>query len=331
MNTEQQNMIQYAFQALTDQLDLKTEILEMVINSGYLVVQIDQTVLEYRFYIPDKSSTIALNMLKNQNDDHPLLYISTHIKPEMAKALHKFDIQYLDMSGNAWLKKGPVLILLKGNKPERQTLKPKTIRAFKPAGIKMIFALLNELNLVNATYREIADTAGIALGNVGDLMNDLETLGYLFNMGKKGKKLQNHKMLLDRWCIAYMENLRPKLFLGTFSGPRKNWQDINLSPLHAQWGGEPGAAILDQYLKPEILTVYVEPEHPEKFILPNKLYKDNQGNINLIKRFWLQKDQLDYVPPILIYAELMASNEQRNTEAAKRIYEKHIVRHFANN
>jgi hypothetical protein len=70
--------------------------------------------------------------------------------------------------------------------------------------------------LENKSYRQMAKEAGISLGAVNWIINDLKSLGHLVDFGARGRRLVNRKELLKRWTSAYPEQLRPKLILGRF-------------------------------------------------------------------------------------------------------------------
>ncbi|MBC8390033.1 MAG: hypothetical protein H8E13_18555 [Actinobacteria bacterium] len=53
----------------------------------------------------------------------------------------------------------------------------------------MIFALLKNPNLIKKSYRDIAKVTNIALSTMALVIRDLRELGFLIDMGKKGKKL----------------------------------------------------------------------------------------------------------------------------------------------
>jgi hypothetical protein len=101
-----------------------------------------------------------------------------------------------------------------------------------------------------------------------------------------------------------------------------------LKPEQAQWGGEVAAEKLTDYLKPQTITLYVDKDNPAAVIIPNRLKKDPEGDVELVGRFW-QTDVVaphgDTVHPILVYADLMATGNQRNIETARIIYDEHIV------
>jgi hypothetical protein len=160
-------------------------------------------------------------------------------------------------------------------------------------------------------------------------MKDLKKLGFLLDMGRRGQKLIQKENLLQRWVIAYPERLRPKQMLGRYRGDAAWWQQKTLDPLKAQWGGEIAAARLTQYLKPELITIYTGPQEINHLLFENRLKKDTAGDIEILARFWKPVEMWEYgdlVHPILVYADLLATGNQRNIETAKMIYEQHIIR-----
>lgn len=256
------------------------------------------------------------------------LLLTRYVTPNMAEELREKGIQFLDTAGNAYLHAPRLFIFVKGNRPAVAIGAEKTKRAFQPSGLRVLFAFLLRPSLVTAPYREIANTADVALGTVGWVVRDLKELGYLVDMGHRGRRLARKSELLDRWVTAYPEQLRPKLLIGSFRAANPNWQEEtgDLSLLGACWGGEPAAARMTGQLKPQTVTVYTR-EDADGFILRNKLRKDPQGNIEILKTFWdaaTQKEYGDQAPPLVVYADLLATADPRNIEIAKMIYEQKI-------
>lgn len=256
------------------------------------------------------------------------LLLTRHVTPNMAEELREKGIQFLDTAGNAYLNAPPLFIFVKGNRPAMAIGAEKTKRAFQSSGLQVLFAFLLQPSLVTAPYREIANTADVALGTVGWVVRDLKELGYLVDMGTRGRRLARKSELLNRWVTAYPEQLRPKLLIGRFRAANPHWQEEtgDLSLLEACWGGEPAAARMTGQLKPQTVTVYTR-EDADGFILRNKLRKDPQGNIEILKIFWdtaTQKEYGDQAPPLVVYADLLATADPRNIEIAKMIYEQKI-------
>ncbi|AMV71130.1 type IV toxin-antitoxin system AbiEi family antitoxin [Desulfuromonas carbonis] len=241
-------------------------------------------------------------------------------------------IQFIDAAGNGYIDQPPVYLFVKGNKARNILETSATPRVFKQTGLRVLYAFLCQPGLENETYRTIADKTDVALGMVNRVVRDLEELGFLATMGTTGRarnlRLIEKEHLLNRWVTAYAEQLRPKLVLGRYDGVEGWWQQATLKPDKALWGGEVAAAKLTNYLKPLTVTVYVDRDDPAALLIPNRLKKNPQGDVELVARFW-QPETIppngDMVHPLLVYADLLATGNQRNIETAKMIYDRHLL------
>ena len=147
-------------------------------------------------------------------------------------------------------------------------------------------------------------------------------------MGKRGRRLANKAKLIERWVTTYPELLRPKLVLGRYRAVDRDWwKHAPFQNFQAWWGGEVAAAKLTKYLKPEQVTIYIKGK-PAELLLTNKLKKDPNGDVELLEAFW----QINYdwphtelAPPLLIYADLLATGDARNIETAMMIYEQELA------
>jgi hypothetical protein len=286
---------------------------------------------EIRYYAEIKANATKadklLLMIRKGEFDQPLLLVTKYINTQLADELKQNGTEFIDTAGNAFLNQPPLYIFVKGNKPDIvKTPPPK--RTFKPAGLRIIYAFLCNPGLENKTYREIAAETGVALGTVDWIMKELKGLWFLLDMGKRGQRLIQKENLLQRWVTAYPERLRPKLTLGRFRGEYGWWQQKTLDPFKAQWGGEVAAAKLTQYLQPQIITIYTAPQELNQLLIDNRLKKDQTGDVGILKRFWEPAENRKYedlVHPILIYADLLATGNERNIETAKMIYDQYIV------
>lgn len=256
------------------------------------------------------------------------LIVTDYVNPKMAERLKALDMSFLDVEGNAYLNEPPVYVYINGNKPLERRHRKSLTRAFQPTGLKVLFALLCQPGLENAPYRDIVKAADVALGTVGWVITDLKELGYLVDMGKRKRRLKNKAKLIERWVTNYPELLRPKLVLGRYRAiDRDWWKHAQLHNFRACWGGEVAAAILTKFLKPERVTVYTRGK-PAELLLTNKLKKDPDGDVEILEAFW----QIDYdwphnelAPPMLLYADLLATGDARNIETARMIYEQELA------
>jgi hypothetical protein len=263
---------------------------------------------------------------------YPKLIVAEHVNATQAERLKEARIQFIDTCGNAYLHQPPLHIFVKGNKPAKNPFVSKAGRAFQLSGLKVIFALLQNADLVNQTYREIAEQAGVALGGVGEILMDLVNQGYLEKMNKQTRRLVNKDKLLQRWVEHY-----PKLFqryhLGTFTTQDPNWwQGMNAQALEVFWGGEIAAQVYTNYLQAKEGVVFVSKDKMAELIKAARLKKrpDNDLEairIELVEPFWqpdLAQLNSGLAPPILVYADLITSGDVRNLETAQRIYDQFI-------
>lgn len=258
----------------------------------------------------------------------PRLLVTRYVTPPQTEKLRQANVQFVDAAGNAFLNQPPLYVLVTGKRPPVSQVPHKTTRAFTTAGVKVVFALLAGPTLLTAPYREIAATAGVSLGAVSQVLEDLKQTGYLLEHAIKGRLWQKRAELIRRWSEAYAERLRPKLFLGRFRADQPDWsKEVQLAELQACWGGEVAAAKLTKYLKPQIKTIYAPGKLPRlqaQFgFLPNQT-----GDIELLKKFWTF-DALpahpDVAPALLVYADLIATGDERNLETAQLLYDRYLA------
>jgi hypothetical protein len=167
----------------------------------------------------------------------------------VADELRAKGVQFLDAVGNAYLNEPPLFIFVKGNRPAVPVGIEKSKRAFRPTGLQVLFAFLFRPDLISAPYREIADVARVALGTVGWVMRDLKELGFLVDMGARGRRLIRKVELVDRWVTAFPDQLRPKLVVGRFMALNPEWHENvgNIAQYGACWGGSQPQPVLQVF------------------------------------------------------------------------------------
>jgi len=334
MKPQEKNIVKKALDVLRKRTHLNANFLADTTGADQLgegVIRIFHEGMQWEFNAEVKLQVnrAAIALMKHEmNHAGKGLLITGYVNPELAEVMRDQDIAFIDAVGNAFIDAPPLYIFVKGNRPD-QALRPETAkRLFKPGGLKVVFTLLNIPEMENETYRNIAKKANVALGTVDRVINELKTMNFLVHMGKKGRKLNNREKLLRRWVEAYPEQLRPKLVQQRFRTHTRNWwKDMEPVNFGALWGGETAAAELTGYLKPERHTIYTD-HLPGKLIFKFKLQKDPNGNVEILVPFWTFKGQLaekGLVPPLLIYADLVATGDARAIEAAEKIYDKYIV------
>jgi len=281
---------------------------------------------------PATLGATLLQLKELQQLGQPVLLVTDYVTPQLADTLRENGVAFLDTAGNAYLNHPPLLIWVRGQKlPEKPLAERAVGRAFQTTGLKVVFALLCRPDWVDRPYREIAAIAGVAHGTVGWVMADLEQAGFIVKLKATGRRLRDNRRLLDAWVEAYARVLRPKLLLGRYRAPGRDWWvGVNVLDYGLQLGAEPAVAELDHYLRPGIVMLYGD-TLPGRFIADHRLRTDPEGDVELRQCFWHFKYEWEWpalVPPVLIYADLLAVGDARCIEAAQRLYEKCLARLF---
>jgi hypothetical protein len=268
-----------------------------------------------------RPATLGAVIQQLEHLGQPALLVTNYVTPPLADALKERGIAFLDAAGNAYLKHPPVLVWVKGQRPQQKLITTNvTTRTFNPSGLQVIFPLLCHPEWVDRPYREIAQIAGVAHGTVGWVLAELPTLGFIAQVGGKRRLLQPER-LLQQWVEAYARTLRPRLLLGRFNADQLDWyQTLDPGKYGYLLGGEPAAARLTQHLRPGTITLY-GPKVEPRFLLDQRLRTDPQGKVEILKRFWkFDNDDLLLTPLLLIYADLLAIGDARCLETAKHLY-----------
>ncbi len=291
-----------------------------------------------RFFVEIKTvdRVIALATAKHQLEPFGRqgMLVTPYLTAELANHCRtKLDLQFIDTAGNAYLRAPGLYIFIRGERPHGPAAAAVGTRGGGTAtALRVVFALLCKPALLNAPYREIVTAAGVALGAVGWVFFDLQGRGYVMG-GKRARdrRLVEPGRLIEEWAANYPIRLRPKLNQHRFRAPDPNWWQTTRLTDGALWGGEVAGNTLTGYLKPATCTVYIHPatrrESLADLVREHRLRADPDGEVEILDTFWnfpADPEQPELVPPLLVYADLMATLDPRNLEVAKRIREDHI-------
>ena len=253
----------------------------------------------------------------------PLLVVP-YMTRALAEHCREVKLPFIDTAGNAYLEAPGLMVYVTGEPRPADLQEDAQYRTFTVAGMKIVFAMLCQLELPDATYRDIARAAGVALGAVGPVVRDLENRGFLVQ--REAKTLTNKQKLLEEWATRFPEILRPKLRPRRYQADHDRLLALELKGHHLYWGGETAGQRLTGYLKPERFTLYIAGD--EKPLLTQaRMRLDPKGNTEILQAFWnLPADERypDVVPPLLAYADLIATQNGRNLETARLIYDKFL-------
>jgi len=283
-----------------------------------------------------ESALPALTHRRHHESDRRLLLVTSYVPPVLAERLQEGRIEFLDAVGNAYLDR-PVCLFVSGRKPPPKSIHPN--RALRPSGLRLLYVLLRDPAFLGKTQRELAGAAGIALGSVPIILQDLREHGYLRRTGAGGEVLANPRELLFRWELGYADLLRPKLFTRTcrLAGPGAPVDDLlpRLGQRRtALLGGELGAAMLTKHLRAETATLHIT-EDAKTIMSSLKLIPEPHGNITLLRAFGTENASNDgskefhLADPLLIHAEVVQMSGDRIQEIGKILLDQHILPRLA--
>jgi hypothetical protein len=344
-----QDILDRALQALERTTGIHGQVLKQALRDGQdhradaiVEIEADGQRHPYVAEIRRVDRFAILRDIKNQHALHgqapaPLL-VAPRITTETAEKCRELDLQFIDATGNAYLRGPGLYVLVKGQRPVEGEDLPLIGQESKRAGtathLRVIFALLCRPELLNAPYRDIVQIAGVALGTLGWVFRDLTDRGFTIGGKRKGDRVMlERQKLVDEWVTTYPIKLRPKLHPRRFKAPKPDWwKALDITRYGAQWGTEVAAAKLTGHLRPNTVTIYLHKEKGQhdltRLVAENRLRPDTAGDIEILDAFWDFDDEQPMnqtVPPLLAYADLIATLDPRNLEAAKLIHDQYLA------
>ena len=263
----------------------------------------------------------------------PTLLVTHHLTPPVADALRECGQQFADAAGNVYLNAPGLYVYVGGGRPKARAVTARGGATNTANGLKILFALLCDPTLAQAPQRTLAVAANVALGAVPAALQALQAEGHVAALNKQ-RHFRGTKRLLDEWAHGYARRLRPKTLLATYTTERfDTWPKWVLDPAEIRWGGEPAAALLTKYLRPGVLTLYAD-WLPPRLMVAQRLIKEDrppaQRYVEVRRPFWgarlNEQARPDIVPLVLVYADLLATNDGRCIETAQKIHEDHLAR-----
>lgn len=300
-------------------------------NDGKVVIREAHLPVKVKRNISQTPAALLVASLARQSGRS--LLVTDYVNPKLAEALRGANQEFMDTAGNIFINQPGCFVLVVGQKNgwNRTGTIVDTNAAFEMAGLKVVYGFLIKPELINSPYRTIAEETGAAVGTVGRVIKGLEVGRIIQKKSNGDRVILKTDELIERWLNAYATKLAPKIDLGTFYIEKKNWtQDFNIQQYQALWGGEPAAAKYTDYLNPHELTLYMPQDSLSIFVKDFRARKmdpfvsetDFQA-IRLKEKFWKFKEN-DYVNPLLVYADLLVTDDARNIETARILYDKFI-------
>ncbi len=339
LNMKEQDILLPALERLTEIAGVTAKILSYPSGRGRnsdAIIELTKgrqtSILEADVKTEVRTATLDNIISRQQQTDGKRILITKYIPSPMKEELRKQNICYIETSGNCYIETRSMFVLISDQKSTQPKHNEDT-KLWAPAGLKFLFAVLQEPDILNTSYRNMAYASSVALGNVGNFISEMKRDGYII-MGTRLEQpillLDNKTALIDKWADMYRTVLRPKQLVGKFRFAKKedraNWHEYTAQSGDIRWGGETAGAILTGHLVPEVYTIY---SNSDRFELMRRLrlVPSATGDVEILRPFW-NEDTAEpgdgTVPPMLVYAELISSLDSRNREVALRIKEKYV-------
>lgn len=291
---------------------------ELVVNQDALRVSVVAT-----DRVPD-------DVLWLSSDSGPLLLLCTHVSDRQGERLRAHGVNYVDLSGNAFVSFNHIRIDIRGRRRKVAALQPMRAATshhlFSPKRSQVIFALLQWPVLVNSGMREVAFCSGVSIGQVQQTMALLSEAEFLVTGPRR--RIRRVLELEDQWLAAFGIGLgspvRARGFIGT-TNPRV--LDVGKSAVYVS-----GEAATTHIRDPQTLTVYVD-KVDAQLVQRNGWKPADQPTVLVREKFWIEPGadpsphpEVFRAPDLLVIADLMASGETRLMQVANELKQARHVR-----
>lgn len=309
--------------AMDDGIDATIQLSRLGKDLGPFAVQVRRV---------ERNSLVWYRMEKEARETNrqPWLLITPYMSANLAMECQRTGINFLDIAGNAHLDLPGTHLFITGKprpKEPRAATDQSALR--KASTLRVIFALLTVEGLAQQPVRAIAEAAGAALGSTSNAIEDLGALGFITGESRK-RRLANREALQMEWARQYPISLRGKLKPQRYASGDADWRGSSLltDEPEVALGGEMAAAALTQYINPASACIYSWLDRGQ-LLRKHRLRPDPGGPIEVLDAFWPRADQVHAMavepavaPLLLVYADLMASNEGRSVEVAGMLMER---------
>lgn len=334
---KEQNMLRQAIESLTKATGARIKILGTEIPDGKkridarIGVQFRAGQEEFKVEIKGEVRAGILPALLEQfgTEKAHWLFVSQYIPGPTKKQFRQNGMNYLEVTGNCFINTGQLYLFI-NDREVKQARQTEEGKLWTTSGLKLLFVMLQDITLTGATYRKLSEVAGIALGSISPLLEEMQQEGWRdeqeWTRGQPFHLLRER--LAMRWAEIFPVVLQPRLKIGTFRFLSASGDWPKQLPEGTQWGGEPAGELYTQQLVPETFTLYTD-QPASELVKKLRIVPDENGNIKVYRKFWRDSPMLTIVPgavpPLLAYADLRNSNDSRAWEIAEKIRKDYVA------
>lgn len=264
---------------------------------------------------------------------HPgLIVLAPLVGRDLGDILESKGVNFVDAVGNCHVRLGDQYVSrVQGRSPEERAPEDRALRA--PA-YRALFAFLARPELLAASTRTVAALTDISPQTVSDLRNRLVHQGLVLEAGV-GRRWTpgRRKHAMDLWLAGFSSTLKASLVLGRYRAKERDPRDLEQrieSELDAlcewRYGGGAAAMRLTKYYRGDTTLIYLR-QPPSDLTSRLQLVRDTAGPLTLLHApgsVAFEGPDPHCVHPLLVYADLLAENDERASEAATEVYERFL-------
>jgi hypothetical protein len=261
-----------------------------------------------------------------------LLVLAPVVGSQLGELIAREALNFMDLAGNCHVRIGDTFLArIQGQRSPQREPSDKSLRA--PA-FSVLFALLVDQTLVQATTRALAQAAGsVSPQTAADMRAKLIAAGIAFKT-KSGFRWApaGRKQLLDMFLSSY-PHLVAGFRIGRFRAKQRDVEQLEaelasrLDTLGEwRWGGGAAAQRLTKYYRGDRTIVYLR--EGSAAVAPRlQLVPDSRGDVVLMRPMGpLVFDAPDpkVVHPLLVYADLLNEGHDRARDAAGEVFRRYL-------
>jgi len=306
-------------------------------NDNNALIQFDnpkaQLVAKLIKWAASTDSGAIIKKLNEMAGGQDKILICDYVNEELGRRLREAHINYLDKLGNAYLNVSSIHVSIQGKVPADKVDPGKANRLYTEVGMKIVFALLTNHDLLNANYRKIADCANVSMGAIGWVLRELKDQAFIIESMRK-RRWNDRPGLLKKWGEEY-PSLKRKTRLGKFYTQDSDWwKTVDLAKYDAVLGGETAALSYQRDFIPKLGSIYVGKNKQGSLIRDLQLVKIEEvsaglfPNIEIRSKFWGGESQdsenKNVTNPLLTHADLMDTWDPKCREIADHIFKLYL-------
>lgn len=262
-----------------------------------------------------------------------LMVFAPAIGRDIAQRFSRAKLNFVDLAGNCHVEIGErYYVHIEGRRQEQA---PVATRALRAPTYQVLFALLAKPALLTASARALAVAAGdVSPQTAADARRRLlDSEMLLLSLRRPRWAPGGWKRALDLFVAGFATTLAPSLTLGRYRARERGIGELDDAfstklgaPTTWRWGGGAACKRLTGFYRGDVTVIYVTGNAPNPSQL--RIHPDLQGPIRIAARpcpVAFESPQPDTVHPLLAYADLLAENNDRATEAAAEVYDRYLA------